>query len=250
MKECSNLTLRLKHRTMVIPMENKSPSFFAQFTPLPENLNPQILYFWKAPLRAYKKRSKNVLRFYLAVAILLSLIIYFLGDTVLVIPVWSILFLFYMLTITPPPIVTNKITKFGIETAGITLKWEILSHFYFTERFGFSVLTLVTQAPYYMHAYMIIPDFKTKKDVTKILAEHIMYQVVPRLGLTDRLIGLLSYLIPDDEEEDVPAKIMPEKPATRLDEVKNTLASFFQKQKERSLKRQPFEPSAPLPHRL
>src|SRR5690606_19329529 len=112
-------------------------------------------------------------RFYIAVALLLTLIIFFLGDRILIIPIWSILFLFYVLTITPPPIVENKITKFGIETAGITLRWDVLSHFYFTERFGFTVLTLVTNPPYNFHAYMIITSDQIKKAVMKILAEHI-----------------------------------------------------------------------------
>src|SRR3989338_7186383 len=47
-------------------------------TPLPSSLNPQVVYSWKAPLRAYKKRSKYILRFYIAVALLLSIIIIFL----------------------------------------------------------------------------------------------------------------------------------------------------------------------------
>ncbi|MBP9691335.1 hypothetical protein KBD81_04625, partial [Candidatus Woesebacteria bacterium] len=139
-------------------MTPESADLFQQVaTPLPPSLNPQVLYSWKAPLRAYKKRSKYVLRFYLAIALLMSAIIFFLGDRILIIPIWAILFLFYVLTITPPPEVENRITKFGLETAGITLRWDVLSHFYFTERFGFSILTIVTQAPYYMHAYMVIP---------------------------------------------------------------------------------------------
>ena len=99
--------------------------------------NTQVIFSWKAPLRPYKKRPGSVLRFYLAVAFLLSLIVYFFGDTILFIPIWSVLFLFYALTISPPPEIENKITRFGLETAGITFRWESLSHFYFTRRFGF-----------------------------------------------------------------------------------------------------------------
>lgn len=215
-------------------MAVSEPIIFQKATPLPPSLNPQVLYSWKAPLRAYKKRSKYVLRFYLAVALLLTAIIFFLGDQVLIVPIWAILFLFYVLTITPPPLIENRITKFGIETAGITLRWEILSHFYFTTRFNFSILTLVTQAPYYMHAYMVLPSDKIKKDVMKILAEHIVYQENPHLGVTDRLINLLSHLIPEDEEgESIPAKIMM-KPQSheKIEEVKDTLASFFQKKRK------------------
>ena len=130
---------------------------FKSATPLPQELNPQVVYSWRSPLRPYKKRSKQIVRFYLALAILLTLIIFFLGDRILIIPIWSILFLFYVLTITPPPLIDNKITKFGIETAGITIRWEVISHFYFTERFGFHILTLVTNPPYNMHAYIVIP---------------------------------------------------------------------------------------------
>src|SRR3989338_2648125 len=100
-------------------MDSPKETLFQTATPLPSSLNPQVLYSWKAPLRAYKKRGKKVLRFYLAVALLLTAIIFFLGDQILIIPIWAVLFLFYVLTITPPPEVENRITKFGIETAGI-----------------------------------------------------------------------------------------------------------------------------------
>ena len=220
-------------------MDPNTDTLFQSATPLPQSMNPQVLYSWRAPLRAYKKRSKNVLRFYLAVAFLLSLIIFFVGDRILIIPIWAVLFLFYVLTITPPPDVENKITRFGIETAGITLRWEFLSHFYFTERFGFAILTIVTNPPYNMHAFLVIPTREIKQSVMKILVEHIVYVDRPQLTLTDRLINWLSYFIPDDEEEgeDLPAKIHVEKKygeESKLSNVKHNLEAFFQKPKASS----------------
>jgi len=172
--------------------------------------NPQVVYFWKAPLRPYKKRGKLVLRFYLAVALLLSLIVFFFGDKILLIPIWSLLFLFYVLTITPPPEIENKITRFGVETAGITLRWEALSHFYYRTRFGFNVLTIVSQAPYFYHAYLVIPNNEIKKTLTSILSEHLIYQEKPQQNFTDKMVDWLSSLIPDDQEESPAAH---EKPA-------------------------------------
>lgn len=162
--------------------------------------NPQLLYVWRAPLRAYKRRSNSILRFYIALAVLLSLIVFFFGDKVLLIPILTLLFLFYVLTITPPPEVDNSITTFGIQTAGITLRWEMLSHFFFTKKFHFDVLTIVTQAPYYYQAYLIVPQEDMKKKVTEILSKHIMYLEKPQLSLTDKLVDWLSNLIPDDED--------------------------------------------------
>lgn len=167
----------------------------------PPVVNSQLIYSWKAPLRAYKRRSNSVLRFYVALALLLSLIVFFFGDKVLLVPILTLLFLFYVLTITPPPEIENLITTFGIETAGINLRWEFLSHFYYTKKFHFNVLTLVSQAPYYYHVYLIIPDDEVKQAVNVILTKHLMYVEKPQRSITDKMVDWLSNLIPDDEDE-------------------------------------------------
>ena len=95
----------------------------------------------------------------------------------------------------------NKITRFGIETAGITLRWEALSHFYFRSRFGFDVLTIVSQAPYFYHAYLVVPNKEIKKNLLAILSEHLIYQEKPQQSLTDKMVDWFSKLIPDDQEE-------------------------------------------------
>lgn len=164
--------------------------------------NPQVVFSWRAPLRPYKKRSGFILRFYLSIAFLLSAIMFFFGDKILLIPIWSIIFLFYVLTITPPPEVENKITTFGIDAAGVTMRWELLSHFYFGKRFGFYTLTIVSQAPYFYHAYLVVPNESIKKKLINILSQHLIYQEKPQKTLVDKMLDLLSNLIPDENEEE------------------------------------------------
>lgn len=162
--------------------------------------NPQLIFAWKAPLRAYKRRSNSILRFYIALALLLSLIVFFFGDRVLLVPILTLLFLFYVLTITPPPEIDNIITTFGVETAGVTLRWEFLSHFYYTKKFHFDVLTLVSNAPYYYHAFLIVPDETIKKQINAILSKHVMYVEKPQRNFTDKAVDWLSNLMPEDED--------------------------------------------------
>lgn len=169
-----------------------------------ESQNPQLIFSWKSPLRPYKKRSQVILRFYLAVTLLISLIIFFFGDKILLIPILSILFLFYILTVTPPPEVENKITKFGIEAAGVTLRWETLSHFYFGSRFGFTTVTIVGRAPYFYHLYLVLPDPGMKQTLIRLLSEHLVYQEIPHKNMTDKMIDWLSGLIPEDKDDEVP----------------------------------------------
>jgi len=169
--------------------------------------NPQLIYSWKAPLRPYKKRSKLIIRFYVALSLLLSLIIFFSGDKILLIPIWSILFLFYTLTITPPPEVENKITTFGIESAGVIAPWENLSHFYFGHRFGFDTLTIVSQAPFFYHFYLVIPNNEVKEKVFYILTQHLIYQEKPQRTLTDKIADFFLSLLPEEKEEINPKDI-------------------------------------------
>ncbi len=164
--------------------------------------NTQTLLSWSAPLRPYKKRSSVIIRFYLSVTLLLSLIIFFFGDRILLIPLWALLFLFYILTITPPPDVENKVTKFGLEVAGVTLRWEILSDFYFTTRFSYTVLTIVSKAPYYYHAYAVVPNEEIKKQLLFLLSEHLIFKEKPEKKFTDNLIDWLASLVPNEENQD------------------------------------------------
>lgn len=178
---------------------------------MPET-NPQIIFAWRAPLRPYKKKGGIILRFYLALALLLSLIVFFFGDKILLIPIWALLFLFYVLTITPPPEIENKITRFGVETAGITLRWESLSHFYFSQRFGFTVLTLVGQPPYYYHVYLVLNNPGLKQELIHLLSEHLIYQEKPQKTLADKIIDWFSNLIPEEDYPDVLQKMQPASP--------------------------------------
>lgn len=161
--------------------------------------NPQVLFAWKAPLRPYKKRGKNIFRFFIVLALLLSLIVIFFADRILLLPIWSVLFLFYVLTVTPPQDIEHKITKFGIESADMTVRWELMSHFYFSKRFGFIILTVVAHPPFYTHMYFVVPNEDLKKKIITLLSEHLIYQEKPNRTITEKLIGWLSYLVPDDE---------------------------------------------------
>lgn len=165
------------------------------------NENPQVMFSWTAPLRPYKKRSTLIIKFYLTVALLLSLIMFFFGDKILLIPIWALVFIFYVLTITPPPDVENKITTFGIEAAGVTLRWEALSHFYFGKRFGFYTLTIVSQSPYFYHLYLVVPTEEMKKKLITILSAHLLYQETAQKTIADKMLDWISVLVPDEEEE-------------------------------------------------
>lgn len=173
--------------------------------------NPQILYSWTAPARPYIKRSNRVMRFYIALALVISLIVFFFGDKILLLPIWTILFLFYVFTVTPPSQLTHKITQFGVESAGTTLRWAELDHYFFSKRFGYEILTLVTHGLYPYYAYLVLPDEETKKNAMALLSEHIIYQEDPKKTTTDKLVDWFSRLVPNEEDEAVTHEVAVQK---------------------------------------
>jgi len=178
----------------------------------PSLLNPQVVFAWKAPLRAYKRSSNGVLRFYIALALLLSLIVFFFGEKILILPIGATLFLVYVLTITPPPIVENRITKFGIDTPVGTYRWEYLSHFYFTKKFDYHQVVIVSRPPYYQHVYLILKTEADKAKVLELLSEHLVYLQEPHKTFADRLTDWLTKLMPDVEyqhEESIAQQSVP-----------------------------------------
>ncbi len=167
-----------------------------------EDTNSQVVFSWKAPLRPYKKTSGRVLRFYIALALIFSSLIFFFGDNMLLLPIWAALFLFYILTITPPPEVKNKITIFGIETAGVTARWEMLSHFYLKKRFGFEMVVIVSHAPYFYHMYLVLPTPKIRDKVVSLLSQKLIYQERPRKEMIEKLIDSFTKIIPSENQEE------------------------------------------------
>lgn len=160
--------------------------------------NPQTIFSWEAPLRAYKNESKGVLRFYLALALLLSLIVFFWGEKILVLPIWAMLFLFYTLTITKPPAVKNSITKFGLTADSKTFRFDHLSYFYITKQFDYYMLVVVSHPPLSYHIYFVVPNEEIRDRVIEILSDYLVYQEHPRKTLTDKMIGVLSSLMPNE----------------------------------------------------
>lgn len=162
--------------------------------------NPQIILSWKAPARAYKRKTKGVVRFYFALAVLLSLIAFLLNEIILILPIWTILFLFYMLTITPPPEVENRITHFGITSGKNTYRWEVLSHFYITKKFDYYVITILPIEPYLFHVFLVVKSKKELESIVHILSKKLIYQDKPERTITDKLAEILSSLLPDEKE--------------------------------------------------
>ncbi len=168
--------------------------------------NPQVLFSWRAPARAYKQKSNGVLRFYFALALLLSVVVALFGDWILILPIFASVFLYYALTITPPGDIDYKITRFGIETHGTAYRFQDLAGFFITKKFDYFVITIQSNSPFFNHVYLIIDDQKNLQKIVDILSEHLVFVEKPQRTFSDRMALALSSIVPDEEPTAKPPK--------------------------------------------
>lgn len=105
---------------------------------------PQVLLTWQAPMRVFKKRSREFWSTALSIAFLLAVILLFVKEWFLIIVIASVIFVFYVLSNIPPETVEHQITDQGIKTAGRFYAWQEMICFWFSQKSGQKVLYVQT----------------------------------------------------------------------------------------------------------
>lgn len=131
----------------------------------------------------------------------MSVLIFLIGDKILIVPIWASLFIFYTLTVTEPPTVTHKITRFGIQTGEIIYPWEELSFFYYTKRLDYYSVAVVTTRVYPSTLFLVVQNTEQLHKVVEILSEHIVFQDKQLKTSTDKLLDFFSTFMPQEENQ-------------------------------------------------
>lgn len=161
--------------------------------------NPQEIFTWSAPVRAYKRKSAGMLRFYVALALLLSVLMALFREFVLIFPIWAVMFLVYVLTITQPHETQHHLTKYGLIAHGQPVMWDDLYAFYFQKRLDYDVLVVLPRSPFALPIYMVVDSPKTKKYLMNHLVEHIIFMENPPRTFSDSMADWLGSIMPNEE---------------------------------------------------
>lgn len=112
---------------------------------LPSDLKPpqeEVLVEWSTLSRPFKKRNRKYFGTIALFVILISLILFFAGQFLPIAAVIAVAFLVYVMEMVPPIQVTNRITTYGIRIEDSLYYWEEMGRFWFTKRYGFTLLQI------------------------------------------------------------------------------------------------------------
>lgn len=158
-----------------------------------EKETAQTLLAWTSPSRLFKRRDREYFTNIGAIVFLLTIILVFAREFVLIAAVLSIVFLIYVLSTVPPEEVSHKITALGIESAGHFYRWEELADFWLEEQWG---QTMMVIRPYLAPRALILLGSQDKEKVRELVAKHIPFREEPQKTWVDNAAGWLTKKIP------------------------------------------------------
>lgn len=135
------------------------------------------LFSWQAPGRPFKRRSREFWVKTVAVVGLLSFILFIIEGIMPVILAISILFLFYVLSTVEPEKVDYKITNMGVKIADKRTDWEIVTRFWFIQRFDTNLLVFETQV--LPGRLELVINAKDKETLRKVLKKQLSEEEAP-----------------------------------------------------------------------
>lgn len=153
------------------------------------------LLSWHAPSRLFKKRDRVFFQTVIALVILIALILILINEFLLIGVVLSVAFVSYVLATVPPQEIENKISKKGIETAGLTNRWEELNGFWFEQKWGQNMVVLDKKVGFPNHVIILLGQ-EDKKIVKDKLNEFIPFLAPPEKAWVDKAADWLHRHLP------------------------------------------------------
>ena len=147
-------------------MSNKEPMpVVAQ--PEPE----KELVTWKAPSRLFKKRNREFYSTVAALVILLSVILLFAKEFLLIAVILSLGFVSYALASVEPDTVTHTFTNKGIRTGERLYLWSTISRYWWEDKWSQKVLNLENPGQFPGKLILILGK-GDKKKIDSILTKY------------------------------------------------------------------------------
>lgn len=112
-----------------------APEDLGYFPEYARPIQEELVYEWQAPTRPYKKHSQVFYRNVIVLVALISFILFFSNQIMLMIVVWAIAGLRLLMTWVPPQIENYQITTFGLRIGQELYYWEEIGLFWFTDTY-------------------------------------------------------------------------------------------------------------------
>jgi len=138
----------------------------------------KILLSWKAPLRPFRRRNTEFWTTVLAIIFLISLILFFLKELLLIATIFSLTFVYYVLSTVPPEEIEYQLTSRGVRFAQFEYPWENFYRFWISQKEGQKILNIEGRAGFTGRLMLMLGNQDENK-VKEIIAKYLLQEEAP-----------------------------------------------------------------------
>ena len=162
--------------------------------PIPE----RVLYTWTAPSRIFKRRSREFYTTVGALVLLLSIILFFAKEFLLIGVILAVGFVSYVLASVPPESVEHIFTNKGVRTGEKLYLWQVLGRFWWVEKWHQTYITIET--PGRIPSVLILLVGEGNKDEINSIVRTYLINDKPQPTWIDKAAKWLQEKVPLESE--------------------------------------------------
>ena len=153
----------------------------------------KVLFAWIADERPFEKKGKEFFSTVVVLALLISIILYFIEGVMPVLVVWAIVFMVWAVYRTEPGKVKNAVTNKGLVTGENFYAWEEMENFWFEGRGSQRLLrVLLNRFP----GQIIVVCRKEEEEKVELLVKRYVRKSRPKDGWSDRVAKWMKRKMP------------------------------------------------------
>ena len=157
-------------------------------------LDERVLLVWRSPERLFKARTKEFYSTIIVLAVLMSVIMFFIEGVMPVFVIWAFVFVIYATTKTAPTEADHELTSWGIRTGGKLYRFNQMVLFWLEEKWERSILRIIL--PSFPGQLILIVNKVDEEKIKKVLADNQVTMQKPEPSSTDKAVKWLSEKIP------------------------------------------------------
>jgi len=151
----------------------------------------KTLISWKSPLRIFKKRDQKHFTNLILAVFLISLVLIFFKEFLLVGVILALVFVAYVNSSVEPPEFEHKITTQGLASGGHTYAWGELSNFWLVQKDGRTILNIDTKVRFPGRLFIVLND-EGADEIRQALSKYLPFREEPKITWLDRLTDWFS----------------------------------------------------------
>ena len=146
--------------------------------PAPE----QTLLKWMAPSRPFKTRDRQFFTTVIVIAVLISILLAFAREWMLIATVAAMIFAYYVWSTVPPEEVEYSITTRGLRVHGQLYRWDELVQWWVEDKWGQQMVIIAAPAVVSRRLHLLLGQIN-EEQVKQILEKYLVMEQPPETAM-------------------------------------------------------------------